>query len=478
MSPNSIFFEFSLPNATTWTFFSFILALAFFVKFSRLLSMRNWDVLTLFLMVPGLLLLNEAHTISAAAQTQMEEARLAAARAESATDKLAVQADSQKKVEEAGRAAERAQTEMFYGYLWLVCGSIYFLFRCLWDLALVRRPALAPNLSLGGLAWLAIMLFVCLAAVAYRPPQPTGPAQESPVGKGSAAVDEVQKLVEGQLKAQGVDTEFWVKRSLALVCHLAIVLGLIFVGYWHFQDLHAGMAAATFYLLLPYTAMHVGQLHHVWPIAMVIWAIAAYRLPTVSGLLLGLAAGTLYFPALIFPVWLSFYWRRGAGRFTAAFVLSAGISLALMGFTLWLQGDLERELQSVLALSDWQPWKQPRTESLWIGLHWAYRIPVFVAYLAFLVTTFVWPAPKNLAHVLALSAALLIGIQFWYADQGGVFILWYLPLLLLMAFRPNLSDRRPPSIQPETDWLCRLGRFLARQAARLLKHPEPVARVH
>src|SRR5215467_11947084 len=56
----SIFFEFNLPNATTWFYFSLLLGVALFFKFSRLLSVRNWDVLTLFLLVPGLLLLQEA----------------------------------------------------------------------------------------------------------------------------------------------------------------------------------------------------------------------------------------------------------------------------------------------------------------------------------------------------------------------------------------------------------------------------------
>ena len=39
--------------------------------------------------------------------------------------------------------------------LWLLCGSVYFFVRCLFDLALVQRPALAPNLTFGGMAWLA-----------------------------------------------------------------------------------------------------------------------------------------------------------------------------------------------------------------------------------------------------------------------------------------------------------------------------------
>src|ERR1700730_1475473 len=56
MNPfDSVFLEFSLPNATTWFYFSWLLAVALFFKFSRLLSIRNWDVATIFLLVPGIL---------------------------------------------------------------------------------------------------------------------------------------------------------------------------------------------------------------------------------------------------------------------------------------------------------------------------------------------------------------------------------------------------------------------------------------
>src|SRR5437762_2289482 len=101
-----VFLEFNLPNATTWFYFSALLAVALFFKFSRFLSVRNWDVVALFLLVPGLLLLHEPGGAS-------------------------------------------------FGYAWLLAGSAYFLARCLLDLTLVQRPALAPNLQLGGLAWMA-----------------------------------------------------------------------------------------------------------------------------------------------------------------------------------------------------------------------------------------------------------------------------------------------------------------------------------
>jgi len=422
----TIFLNFALPNDTTWFYFSLLLAVALFFKFGRLLSMRNLDVVTLFLLVPGLLLL-------------------------------------------------RGNPSNWLGYLWLLCGSGYFLVRCFLDLSIVRRPALSPNLNLSGLAWLAGALCVCLATVAYRNPG------ERTVGKESASLDQVQRQVENQLQQQAAssdtanfDARLWVKGSLAVLCHLAIVAGLVFIGCRHFQDAHAGMAAATFYLLLPYTAYHFGQVHHAWPIALLVWAVACYRMPTLSGLLLGLAAGSVYFPVVVVPTWFSFYWRRGAGRFASAFALSAGLCLAVIGLILWLDNDLSRTVQSAVALSDWNPFGVPNTDSFWRGVHWAYRIPVFLAYLTIVLATAFWPAPKNLAQILALSAAVLIGIQFWYADQGGVYVLWYLPLLLLLVFRPNLSDRLPPPIQPETDWLARLGRTLARWAERLVKPPTPV----
>jgi hypothetical protein len=399
---------------------------ALFFKFSRLLSIRNLDVISLFILVPGLLLLMESRS-----------SRLA--------------------------------------YVWLLCGSGYLLARCLLDLALVRRPALSPNLNFGGLAWLAAALFVCLVAVAVRRPVD----RTEHLDKTPSLVAQMQNQGVNILSQQpaardaaGSDAPLWVRRILAIWCHLAIVTGLILIGWRHYQDAHAGMAAATFYLLLPYTAIDIGQWHYVWPMALMVWAVAGYRKPALAGLLLGLAAGTMYFPLLAFPIWLSFYWGRGAGRFAGAFVLTAALCLGVI----WMNDELVRGWQSALSLPDWQPWREPfhGTDGFWSDIHWAYRMPVFIAYLAFVVTTAFWPRPKDLAHVLALSSAVLIGIQFWYADRGGVYILWYLPLLLLLVFRPNLADRRPLPIQPETDWLRRLGRALGRLAARLLRLLQPM----
>ena len=73
--------------------------------------------------------------------------------------------------------------------------------------------------------------------------------------------------------------------------------------------------------------------------------------------------------------------------------------------------------------------------------------------------------------MIALSAAVLIGIQFWCADNGGVYVLWYLPFLLLLAFRPNLSAAQPSPLRE--DWLKRLGRRSTLVFLRLLRRRKP-----
>ncbi len=57
------------------------------------------------------------------------------------------------------------------------------------------------------------------------------------------------------------------------------------------------------------------------------------------------------------------------------------------------------------------------------------------------VTMIFWPAQKNLGSLLSCSAAVMLGTQFWKAYEGGTFMAWYLPLLILTIFRPNLEDR-------------------------------------
>src|SRR4029079_7999765 len=84
----------------------------------------------------------------------------------------------------------------------------------------------------------------------------------------------------------------------------------------------------------------------------------------------------------------------------------------------------------------------------WISHEVAYRIPVLVTYFVMLVALTVWPQRKSLAQVITHSAAIVIGTQFWYPQQGGIYVLWYLPLLLLVLFRPLMTNHLAPEFKP------------------------------
>ena len=89
-------------------------------------------------------------------------------------------------------------------------------------------------------------------------------------------------------------------------------------------------------------------------------------------------------------------------------------------------------------------WRNPLDAPLagfWEYFAPAYRIPVLAAFVAMCGGLAIWPVQKNLGTLLSCSAAVMLATQFWHAHYGGLYMAWYLPLLILTIFRPNLEDR-------------------------------------
>jgi hypothetical protein len=490
-SPIAIFLDFNLPNATTWLYFSFLLAMALFFKFSRLLSVRNLDIVMVFLLVPGLLV-QQASRPQPMPIEQEPVVQVASLFGHGAMPETpAAMAGYVANFTQRCGAALEKHSWLWVGYLWLLLGSVYFFCRCLLDLTLVQRPALGPNLQTGGLAWLAGALLICLLAVAYRQVEsdinllPTSPSALSPGGRvqneGAGAILPPSQTHTHPFFAVAIlwrEWPTWAVAALAFGCHIAVVVALVLISWRHFQDRASGMAAVTFYLLLPYTGLYVGQLTHILPMALFMGTLLAYRRPTLAGCILGIATATTYFPLFVLPIWLSFYRGRGAGRFITAFLLAVALVLLCIAVTLHLADELQQTISNFVDSPAWQPWKdlsgeKTPPEGFWTGVPAAYRIPVFLLYLSFVFGTRFWPAPKNLAHVIALCAAVFIGLQWWWADRGGVYVLWYLPLLLLLTFRPFLQDRVAPPITADTDWLTRSLRWCLHSGRRIIHWGEP-----
>jgi hypothetical protein len=404
LSP-SIFLDFNLPNAATWFYFSLLLSVTLFFQFLRPLTLRNFDLLTLFLFVPGFLLLQDS--------------------ADGTGSRLA-------------------------GYVWLLAASGYWFVRCLVDPVATRRPVASPNLTTPGLVWFCLAVLICLTAVAYRraaePKDRAGkqPAVIAGMEKGAAAVIEQANAVS----APDDQVQFLASRTLAVVCHVMIAAGLFLIGWKHFADGPTGVAAATLYFLVPYTAIQVDKVHHVWPAALLVWAVYFFRRHATAGCLAGLAAGSTFFPVLLLPVWIQFYRGRGAARFLVAFACATAVGVGLTVLALWMTGDTGGAVWQSAAVADWQPWRTPLSESAWTGVHAWYRLPVFVAYVGFVLVTLTWPPARDVGQFVAVAAAVMIGVQFWFADRGGVYVLWYLPLLILLILRPSTTDLQPGPPEP------------------------------
>jgi hypothetical protein len=206
----------------------------------------------------------------------------------------------------------------------------------------------------------------------------------------------------------------------------------------HFDNVKTGVAVATLYLLLPYTAMWTGDVTHAFPGALLVWAVVMYRRPLLAGMMVGLAFGTVYYPMFLLPLWISFYWRRGAVRFLIGVLVALAALVLVLAFTSMDWSMFVASLRQMFGVR----FPVEARSGVW-GQFWnpQYRIPLLVAHVGLSLSMALWPAQKNLGTLISYSAALMLGTQFWHAHTGGLAIAWYLPLLLLTLFRPNLEDR-------------------------------------
>jgi len=241
-------------------------------------------------------------------------------------------------------------------------------------------------------------------------------------------------------------------RTTVILAHLAVVIGIVLIGYRHFDNVHTGVAVASLYLLLPYTAQMTPRVDHVIPAALLVWAVEAYRRPVVAGIFLGLAAGVIYYPLFLLPLWCGFYWRRGLIRF----LIGVGSVLLLLTLSLVLtSSSLASFVDQFQQMFGWTSLSLENVAGFWQFAEPLYRIPVFAAFVVLCGSLALWPPQKNYGTLLSCSAAVMLGTQFWHAPDGGIYMNWYLPLLLLTIFRPNLEDRVALAAVTETRFAWR-----------------------
>ncbi len=366
------------------------------------------------------------------------------------------------------------------GFLVLFGVGALVLLRALIDPTMVRRPLLEPNLSTGGLTFIGCSLFIFLMANVLNS-KPTADDVHGVVlaerlmarqdvsendtnlrrhGPGYAVLNFIPRittmpLISGDETVSKEVAYATVAKIMAILSHLAVVVGIVAIGYRHFDNIKMGIGAATLYLMLPYTAQMTGRVDHVLPAALLVWAVLCYRRPLASGMFIGLAIGVVYYPLFLLPLWISFYWHRGLGRFLVGVLSMLGVLVVSLVF---ISSDLASFLGKVQQMFGlWIPFTEGLA-GIW-GLGWApaYRLPVLAGFIALCGSLALWPAQKNLGTLLSCSAAVMVATQFWHGFGGGTYIAWYLPLILLTIFRPNLEDRIALSVLGE-GWFGRRNR--------------------
>jgi hypothetical protein len=416
---SDILFQYERVNPTSWAYLSSLLLLALFFKFNRIFSVRNVDLFMLIALAPGLLLVLYSY----------EQEGLGGG-----VDVLEIQQ---------------------LGFQWLFAVGVVILIRLLIDPAMVRRPLLDPNLNAAGLAFLgSSLLFFLMANVMTGQPSPAdlSPALPAAELKAQTVIDqsaEAPPETDAERLQQQQKVGVVTTRAVAIISQVMIVVGLVLVGSWHFDNIVAGIAAAVMYLLLPYTAKWCGDPQHCLPASLLVWAVVLYRRPMLAGILIGLASGTIYYPFFLLSLWCSFYWDRGVKRFAVGFLIAIAALMISMAISAGSPDRFLGHLRQMFGI------RWPRLEHLqgiWRFWDPVYRIPIIIAFSAFSISFVAWPNRKNLGVLISCTAALMVGAQFWQPHEGGMYVAWYLPLLLLTIFRPNLEDRIAATMVSESWW--------------------------
>lgn len=431
---SELLFHYERVNPTSWAYLSSLLTIALFFKFNRVFCMRNLDLLLVVLLAPGLLC-----------------------------------------IEQSLRGAVTESVERI-GYIWLIAINGLLLLRMLYDASMVRRPLLEPNITGGGMCFLGVSLLAFLTAnvltgqpdqsdlLAVQRTEHLSQREASTVEQDTlnthgpgftllmmlphissrALASDTPEASEASAKVIAeFDRNVVTARVMAILCQAMVILGVLLVAKDHFGNLQLGLAAATLYLLLPYTALWTGSVTHALPAALMVWMIYFYRRPVVAGSLLGLACGAIYYPFALLPLWTAFYWRRGVWRFMTGVAVTLAVLIATLVFT---STDATMFFARLSQMFGMRLPAMTGLSGVWAFWNGWYRVPILLGFIGLTFSFAIWPAQKNLATLLSGSAALMLGVQFWHAHSGGLALAWYLPLLLLTVFRPNLEDRIATSV--------------------------------
>jgi hypothetical protein len=289
----------------------------------------------------------------------------------------------------------------------------------------------------------------------------------------------------------------WPTKAICLAFHLLGLASLYAVGR-RLAGVDVALALVALYAGSPYVfglggplgqACGLTYISHIVPSALVLAALAVTRAPVLSGALLALGAGTVYYPAFFFPSMLGYFTtaRKGAAlRFAIGFVVVGAILAGSV--ILWTDRTPEKNavrlfFESTLdhQESDAQYGMSPfgffgvhpeiaaklhRPLFNLPGLDHASPVtkPMFLLLAGLSLAGFALARNRRPAQLAMLLGAIAAAVQLWKTQATGTYVEWYYPLFLigLLADRPSSGivssvGREGPPAAPKPMTVSRPG---------------------
>lgn len=185
--------------------------------------------------------------------------------------------------------------------------------------------------------------------------------------------------------------------------------------------------------------------------AFLIWGFWALTSPTGRGSLVALASWTKLAALILVPLWATYPHgtsRRGPLRYCLAFLAATLVSFWVLfldtnpaqAFGAFLERTflIQFERTSPFSLWDWGRYQAAGLPDL----KWLQRLLQVVLATAAVVLAFL-PRDKSPLQVAAFSAALLMAFQLLLTHWSALYIVWFLPFLLLMILAGDVLRAAP-----------------------------------
>ncbi|MHC4131704.1 MAG: hypothetical protein ACYSR3_06900 [Planctomycetota bacterium] len=240
-------------------------------------------------------------------------------------------------------------------------------------------------------------------------------------------------------------------QTIILIFDLLAMLALYCFGK-KYADKNTGVLLALVYALCPYVigiggAGGLQWTSHTVGTAFVVFALVWMNRPLVSGLLLGLCCGMLYYPLFLLILWFGYYVRSSgwcaAFKFLGSFAL-VGLACLIMIIVLTEPSGEYEGLSSLGAFIQDTVYQQQFSEgygqsgfSFWGQFpdisKWG-KPAAGIIYILFCLLIGFIPRKMHMRELVALTAAVLVGTQFVLSHGGGTYIGFYIAPFIIMLF--------------------------------------------